>query len=655
MVGLNDDGAEMIRVVLEFVVWGVAWAALLGVLWGLGSQRQALAGVRRATWIGIGLILLTQLTILLWVVPAGPWHSFHHDIERWGELQDLGFLHDAKAASMHGPTSFVLMRAVSGLVPTWWWANGLLSMLASLVGFFLAKELLEDEDDALIVMAVHALLPVRLRIATSLQLYVGAELALLTALLLASLHLRLRSERSFGVALAALLLAMLAHLELMAVAPVAILALVVARDPRWLVEQLPRRGMLGWVGVFLLVLAPRLVSLALAPSDLLPGAPQHSVYQHALRLRALSVVGLGVAVSWAVPGLPSRYRELGLAALGVGLLLFGAATGMFSEAAAPLFLRVPDTGAASLSALLSPSFTPAAWTGLAAFGFFVLVMRGSLAPRAVLPPLLLTTFLHAASDDGVSTYVRIASISAWPFALFVGAGIGAVRRLFPAPLAPVLLLVPLLATAPHLRWLGRRQVEQDEAELLRLAREHLAAGGTVVVPTVDDLPEAALRCGYRGGRERSYLRVGLGDGHVLGLRQALDADALPPDALLLWPEACQAHVTFWSPAGRTLLLLAGRVWEFKAAMTEPARDLAPCWSQPDLAAKEADGACEIWSCPAELEPGDMSLVPTDPLCQEVMRRFPWTPVAEMEAGGPVLSGWRLPEGAHIGLYRLKSP
>lgn len=643
----------MIRVVLEFVVWGVAWASLVGVLWGLWTQRQAWVGVRRATWIGIGLILLTQLAILLWVVPAGPWHSFHHDIERWGELQDLGFLHDAKAASMHGPTSFVLMRAVSGLVPTWWWANGPLSMLASLVGFFLARELLEDEDDALVVMAVHALLPVRLRIATSLQLYVGAELALLTALLLASLHLRLRSERSFGVALAALLLAMLAHLELMAVAPVAVLALVVARDPRWLVEQLPRRGMLVGVGAFLLVLAPRLLSLALAPSDLLPGAPQHSVYQHALRLRALSVVGLGVAVSWAAPGLPSRQRELGFAA--VGLLLFSVATGMFSEAGAPLFLRVPDTGAAALSALLSPSFTPAAWTGLAAFGLLVLVARGSSAPRVVLPPLLLITFLHAASDDGVSTYVRIASISAWPFALFVGAGISAARRSFPASLTPLLLLVPLLATAPHLRWLGRRQVEQDEAELLRRAREHLAAGGTVIVPTVDDLPEAALRCGYNGGRERSYLRVGLGEGDVRGLRQALEADALPPDALLLWPEACQAHVTFWSPAGRTLLLLAGRVWEFKAAMTEPARDLAPCWSQPGLAAKEADGACEIWSCPAELEAGDTSPVPTDPLCQEVMRRFPWTPVAEMEAGGPVLSGWRLPDGAHIGLYRLKTP
>ncbi len=594
-------------------------AAVLGIC-GLLGWRQVLASWRDTpTWGRVILVLLVAVQALLvfGLVPEGPWHAFHHDVERWATLRDGAPYDDLVGSAQHGAAGYALQHLLFRVLSDPFLADGFLSIAATAVSYGVARRRV-GVGAALLITAIYALLPIRLRVSTSLQLYVPGELTLLIALLAASVELELRSWRSFLPAAIALAFAMTAHTEYLLVAPVAALAWVLSADPSWARTAVRRIDV--WVGVALIaaLLAPRLMVIATAPPSLMAALP--SVTPGSVReplIGALAALTLLVMLPPPSPTPPWARRALGAAALGLAALgLASVGAGMFTPFVGNARFPGLLTGWRSTLAVLNPEMTPPAWVGLALLGMIGGWLTRPTLVRALAPVLLAVAWLHGGHHDSISTLVRIGLVGAWPFAALAGAGLSLAAALLPRRRTGALLIVPALAILPYLSWIGWRYPEQREFDALRLARAHLAAGGALVMPTAADLPADLEAKGFSPKGDRGYLQVAVGKGQVMSVTEALALPSLPADTWLLWPLGC--HETYIARGqGPRRVWQDGRVWQ---------TDVEAPPERPDAY--------------------------VDPSCAAFAARYTLVPQLEEPIAGPTTTAGVVDPRGHVGVYAV---
>lgn len=640
---------------LEGLTWLVAALALLTTLGGAWRAREAIdaahGGLRTAA-PGVLLLAGPAAWLLLGTAPHAPWHSYFHGLERAAWLRDHAWWQDAGSGNLHGPGWYLWVRLLTvpsaGLLSPFA-ANALLAGFGSLALFLLVDVVSRNRTAAAATAILHLALPFRLRVASTLSLYVGVELTLLVAAWLTAVHVRDRTTRTLVPAVAAAVLAAHTHLELLPATPLACVGVALATEAGGLRDPARRRRALLAVGAAALACLPLVLTVVLASPGHLPGAPgTDDALQAAMRTRALIAAAVLVGLALAAPS--PRGAPRGVAVLLVAVSLLVAWSGGAPEAPPGAIGPVGPWG--RVHAWWSPLATPAPWPllGLAGLGLAWFTDRASF--RASAAGLAALAYFHAGTWDVASTYVRVALPASgfllWPAGVLLAAALGRV-----APLAAALLAAAGLVThGPWLRW---TYPSQHEYALLVEARQlALDEDLPVVVPGPLDAPAGVDPTRFDLAYHRAYLRQMLGPG-VRALSLA-EATATPPAAALYVRslQCVRPLVELAAPGAPADLLVAGRVWRADHDGMDLLTAVSPCWSRPELAScvEEApDGTCALWSCPRGQGEGAPPSAYLDPLCAAFEAGEDLQPLREVTVEGPSLFGDAWPQGTRIGLYR----
>ncbi|MCB9663682.1 MAG: hypothetical protein H6732_06200 [Alphaproteobacteria bacterium] len=641
---------------LELLTWLVAVLALAVTVGGLVHARHAVA--RAHGPLGVHPVLLAVPPLLTLValhgVPHAPWHSFFHGLERAAWLRDHPWWQDAASGNLHGPGWYVLVRALT--VPTLGWvspfqANAVLAMLATGALFGLVHAVSRSGPTALAAAMLHATLPVRLRVATTLSLYVGVELALLVAAWLAAVHVRDRSTRTLVPAVAAAVFATHTHLELLPAVPLTCVGVALATAPEGLGDPARRRRALLALIAAGLACLPLVLGILTASAGHLPGAPATSdVLQQAMRTRALVAVTVlvGLAVVAPAPD-PARGRR---AVVGGGIALaLALLAGAVLMSAGPVDGAVHrDTPWATVHAWFSTEVTPAVLPALALAGLAVAWWTDRASFRASVAGVAALAWFHAGTADVLSTWVRVAlpatGFLLWPAAVLlttVHARGGLVLA----------LVLAIMAPTPQRAWLQWTYPSQHEHDLLLRARRlALEAHLPVVVIGPDDHAPGLDPDRFDLAYHRAYLRQLLGpEVQVLTLAQAAPP---PDDAVYVRSLQCVRPLIEIADADAdAAVYVAGRVWRPAVDGVDLLTALSPCWRQPELATcvETRDGACVTWTCAPGQGPAADPSTYLDPACAAFEATVDLVPVEEHEVRGAALFGDPWPQGGRIGVYR----
>lgn len=652
------------------IAHGVTWLAFAALVASVVSIRGALArsipGARSTTTRLVGLILVIQVAALVILVPEAPWHSFHHGTERWAWLHDVPWTDDHGRSHPHGATWWVWMRAVWGL--TSWWAtpfgvNAAMSVGSTALLFAFVRRI-DGDAVAVVAAAIHAFLPVVLRTGPTVSIYVGVEFSMLLVAFLTALHLEAPSVRTFGAALAAMVLSMNTHLEMMPVTLVVVLALIATMRPTWFRDFGLKPTSLAMAGLAVAAMLPHVVAIVTSPEGVLPSAPiPPSGVVGAVRTRLLWMLVLWVVLAWVPPpAIPERLawiRDNGPRAI-AAFVWAVVVTELLRSGVGP-DLGEPGRSWSELHALLSRPHTPLAWTVLAVVGLFASWLYKPRMARVVVPILLVTAWFHAGHHDVLSTYVRMSLVAAPWFAWLAGHGLVFGYRIVGEQVAlkhiGYFVAVAGLLSWPYRPWILHIYPSQAEFKLLLSARED---GGMVVLPTGEDHPDDVDPAPLHLDKYRGYAAGMVGDpARVRGLKQALASPDEVVGASYVRTLSC---VTPLRPASRDgdILYAAGRVWDWRPEIADASHpgapflaSLSPCWHTPDRAvcAEQGEGSCARWTCPDG--PSDEA-VPAylDPVCAAFEEAFELEPLERSVLTGRPLSDERLQEGTVLGRYRV---
>lgn len=602
---------------------GLALATVAGGIALLPWLVGYLVLIRRRTWATLGLLLLAQSVLVARWVPRGVWHSNHHGFERLSDLRDGVPTALANLSRLHGHGYYAVMRPVVSLTGDVPLATQGVATLAAVGCFVWFRMLLRDDRRALLSAAVLVGTPAFLRLAPTESLYVPVLLLLAVMWVAFELHLHTRQARWFVWGVAATSLLMQTRAEMLAVAPLLVGWMMLARDPAWLVHTARRPLILTTLAVGAASLVPRLVSILSQPtmSNLSRPAIDPVTDPRIALLAVLAGVAVTALPGVAFPGSWTRGRRSRKVALVAGALLV---TGLW--VAAVMSATGGVIGEPRIHVFLDPARTPI-WLSLLAVGGAV-QLRGH-SPRAfafLVGALAIGLWFYLPHYDCLSTYVRTGLATLPFFAVLAGVGIDrvgvALGRRLPPRLVWSSIAVMLLATPWfHRGWLAHRYPRQQTWDLIQETRSALPTGARVVVLGDDDIAPAR-EVHLARGRYGRYLGADL---EVIGV------DAWDGERAGTW--------FLWTPACHRPLLSRGsghRAWTGEQETR---------WSY--LAVPPTSTAHRI--VVDDLEPGETW---TNPRCARMLRGATAVlgpePLDPENAGSIYEQSW----GGEIGLYRL---
>lgn len=211
-------------------VMAATWAGLFA--WGPragGCFRE----VRPVTWLLLAGLVVACFVVLEPMAPHTVWHAMNHGIRRIAEMRDGGFAPDLSI--QHGSGYFLLIRVLFDDVTfrtiSLFSVHYIVSVVSVVLAFLLAHVLFRSDRAALLAALMLALLPLRLRLAASDEMFIVAEAYLLLTLLLVAIHGRTGDDRFFVLALGPLFLLTQTRLEMMALGPLLAGVFLVAERP----------------------------------------------------------------------------------------------------------------------------------------------------------------------------------------------------------------------------------------------------------------------------------------------------------------------------------------------------------------------------------------------------------------------------------------
>lgn len=434
----------------------IALVVLLGLWIGTFASARA-AGpafrdVPKAAWIALAAIVLADILLVQQLAPHTVWHSFNHGIRRVAEIRDG--LDAPDLAQLHGHGYFVLMNAlyhriafgaVSLFSLTWF-----VSVASGVLAFLLAWLHTSRASVALVAAVLMAVLPLRLRVGASEDMFVVLEFYLLATLVLLSLYSRTGKARFWHLALAALFLWMQTRAEALVLAPLTVAAWVVLRDPG-AVAGLVRREGRG-------------------------------------RLAGLAVL-IAASVPWVIAAFETRDHRI--------------ASTPLSLLSRPMPLGALD------GPFFDPSATPIPFLVAFIAGMVALAVRDRRLALAVVVFWAPAAWFYAHFDDSFSTWVRCGMATRSILVIVSAAGVvGAadllVRLVRRRPVSPagsriagvgvpvVFCLVVAASSFGAADFVTQRFTSQEEFEFLVRVREALPVPSTVAILSNDDDPPGNL-------------------------------------------------------------------------------------------------------------------------------------------------------------------
>jgi hypothetical protein len=610
--------------------------------------------------MGLLAVLAAHLLLGAWLVPHGPWHGNDHGIERYVWFVSGSLADDLRSDGngFHGHGWYVLLRLGSWLPGAPFSVTLVASTLATAVLFAGARLLGLRGDAALTIAAVHALLPVRLRMAGTLSLYVGTELTLCLALACTAWFLQVRRDGAYATAWAALVLAMHHHLEMLALAPALVGVMVLAAWPRFPLDLVRQPRRLALTALAVASMGPRLADLATFPQVM-----GMSVFSWTPKRPALLALAATPLVALAVRELRDRvpaWLHGGLLGA-IGLATFSSALVALAQIPTLPFADgyAPYQQPYDLHSWFWPVVTPAAWPALGVVGVLsMMVRRPAMAAGWVVSALALT-LVYGGVWDNPTTYLR-ASLPALPV-LAVATGLGLVeaarawQRLHVAAGATLVTTAVLAFTVSlHPTFTHAYPVHRD----FEVVRQAASIPEPVHTLTVDDLLPGIDPSIFNLVNRRAMSRLLQQPASLTALLDASD----PVGRWVLLPATCgravEAHIRPHYDPQRQPVLVAGRVWGLgflRGGSVVLRERLWPCWA--DAVARtcltEAE-PCPQWTCVAP-EPLPADPPPfIDPACAAVRERFVLDPVLEHTTPPGALDerGRILQPQMPLGLYRI---
>lgn len=631
-------------------------SVVLGLLAAWGSRRTLAA--LDVGWRGLFGAAALHLALTL-LVPHAPIEPNNHGYDRYMAVRDVPFFDPPGGEPAHGVGWFVLLRpldllAAHQIEPMTW--NALLSAL-SVVCFGAAVGAALGRRTGLVAALLLASLPVQIRTAPTVSMFVVSQLGMTATWLLLELHLR---DRRAGALLAAVIstqVSMATHLELIALAPLSALAWIAGHEPGWFRAALRQPAWLA-VLVFAVVLPiPHVLDVVSLPVGTeLPDMGEAPMVQpvRAVLTRAALIT---MAAAFAARALPdARAWAARLAAWQLPIVL--VAPPLWMSLVWRLGLPGPweghdrfDVSDAALTwvhPFFNPNHTLPWLVSLAAVGWLLLLVR---RPAFLLPLTLLTGTMALAYGgrwDNWSTYVR-GALPLAPLLLLPAAAALTEAR------AWVVALVVIGQVAPYADELRQRWTITEEFDLLRLAHEHTVAGDVVHTLTQDDVlpmahPERLnlryLR-DYAPGMVRSFRDL------APGLKELLDLPD-PTGRYVLLPLTCARGLWSGEPGGGGQVALGDRWYRLNTlSARDDNRDPGRQIHVPGLDACLATPCAGDRTCTCPDVEGAMTW--DDPFCAAVRARLVLEPIAERMVKPDATGGRRtdlLNEAPTIGLYRV---
>lgn len=579
-VGLRTPGvrvtawqeAEEATLQLVLVGWLAALVAWAGAWWPQVRPRSAR--------VGAGLALVALLPpVGVWLRGTwGPWHANLHGFDRLAAVAHGTPPAAAGLGLLHGHGWYVVVQGLDAVLGRWLDPFALTTLLTSLLLLAVwawVRVLWEDEVAGLVAAAWMGLLPVTLRLAGSVSMYVPATLLVVCALLFFELHLRSDRGATLLLALPPAVLAVQTRAELAVVLPAWVVLSMLLRRPAWLATAWRRPVVWAGLAGAALACVPRAVSLVRSPppGDLRRWATDPFVDPRVTVLAVLALLAVAVLLR------PPRVRAglAGAAVLG-GVVLGGVA--LWGDTVLERTWQV--------HVVFDPQRTSPVLALLPVGGALLGVAQTPRRVGWLLLAWVVAVWLVVAQYDSLSTYVRTGLLTTPLLAALAGRAVcGARLPALPAVAVGLAMGVnALLGSLPWGAWVSTRFPTQQTWDAVVALREVVAPGDVVVWPAPDDLPPTLRAEGFH--TERLALR-GLLPAGVRGVGLAAwEAGEVPEGTrtwLLVTPDC-------WRPV---LHPRSGRAWTPGGEVGWTYVDVPDVVSTPrvrfDLPEGYADRAC----------------------------------------------------------------